>query len=258
MIKRHFFKIFLLVFFFALQNTFANSLSAYDRLTPYEIHHYKFIGEKELYERLKQGQDLVLVDVRSAYAYQMEHIPGAISMPLVTFRQMVLNQPLPRTGIIVLYCSCPRHEAEMADDILKALGYHNAFVLKEGLPGWKSLGYKTVGTLANEPVVPYWVIGYAFNSKGKPQANVEVEVVQPQTQQLEIGSTDKNGFYALRVLFYGLTPGQQMQVVIGRDVVFYSLGEKTTPWGVRIDDHDGRMLILPKLFLKTFKEKKLM
>lgn len=218
---------------------------------------YKFIKTAELAERLKQSQDLTLVDVRSAYAYQMEHIPGAISIPLSDFKNEVTQSPLSRTGMIVTYCSCPRHEAEMAADILNAMGYHNVFVLFDGLPGWKEAKLKTVGDLANEPITPYWVIGYAKGSDGKPRAGVVVRAFQPKTQQLEIGTTNKDGFFALQNLFYGLKEGDQMQVVVGNDVIFYNLGPRTTPWGTRVDDADGRITTLPELFLKTYKEKKL-
>ncbi len=216
--------------------------------------HYQFIHIAQLRERLKQGQKIVIVDVRDPYAYLMQHIPGAVNIPLGEVKSEVTANPLPKTGMVVTYCSCPRHEAELASDILKGMGYHNIFVLYGGLPGWVKDGYRTVGELAGEPVHVYWVIGHVYNGKNQPKRGVVVRIFQPQTQQLEIGKTDKNGFYAISLRFYGLMPGSQLQAFLGSDVIYFSAGAETKPWGTLINDDDGRVKVLARQFLPTFRK----
>lgn len=216
--------------------------------------HYQFLHIAQLRERLKQGQKILIVDVRDPYAFLMQHIPQAINIPLGEVKSYVTSNPLPKTGMVVTYCSCPRHEAELAAAVLNGMGYHNIFVLYGGLPGWVKDGYHTDGELAGEPVHVYWVVGHVYNGKNQPRRGVVVRIFQPQTQQLEIGKTDKNGFYAISLRFYGLMPGSQLQAFLGADVVYFSAGPQTKPWGTLINDYDGSVKIISRKFLSTFKK----
>ncbi len=218
---------------------------------------YHYIKAKELRHRLTHHQHLVLFDVRSAYAYQNEHIKGAISLPLPEIRTSSALASIPTNQMIVTYCSCPHHLAQMAADVLGTIGYHHVFVLDEGLPGWKSAGYPMEGTLANKPVSIYWIIGYVFAPAHKPVQGLEIRVLQPATEQLEFGKTGNDGFYAIRLPFYGLKPGDQLQVSFGGDTIFFSAGEKTNPWGIRVDDEMSHIVLLPNQFLHTFKSRRL-
>ena len=38
----------------------------------------------DLFEELKNNEDIVVVDARSSQAYELEHIPGALHFPHVT------------------------------------------------------------------------------------------------------------------------------------------------------------------------------
>lgn len=61
-----------------------------------EITTNEFAGE------LEQGNDILVVDVRMPWDYQVSHIPGAISIPLATLPQRYSELPTDRD--IVLYC----------------------------------------------------------------------------------------------------------------------------------------------------------
>lgn len=217
----------------------------------------QYISVKKLHADLARGSHFTILDVRSTYAYQMEHIKNAESLPLQEITYSSVLSSIPKNTPIVTYCSCPHHLAEMAYQILKQKGYASVWVLDEGIPGWKKENYPLEGTLANKPVTLYWVIGYAYGPGHAPKKGAEVRVYQEKTQQLEIDKTDAHGFYAMALRFYGLSPGDSLQASIGGDTIFFTIGSKTKPWGTRIDDDNSEVLLKEKEFLKTFKSKKL-
>jgi rhodanese-related sulfurtransferase len=56
-----------------------------------------------LRDRLDAGDDIVVVDARSAGEHAQEHIPGAISLPLSELEARM--DELPRDQEIVFYCT---------------------------------------------------------------------------------------------------------------------------------------------------------
>lgn len=61
------------------------------------------ISVEELKERLDNGEEIVVVDTRSTSSYDIEHIPGAISMPSTNIESPLDELPLDQE--IVLYCT---------------------------------------------------------------------------------------------------------------------------------------------------------
>jgi rhodanese-related sulfurtransferase len=91
----------------------------------------------ELLEGLRAGR-VILLDVRPAEEYQAGHIPQAISLPLSTLEERLVD--LPRDQEIVAYCRGPYCVfADEAVAILRAQGYQ-ARRLEEGVPDWRRLG----------------------------------------------------------------------------------------------------------------------
>jgi rhodanese-related sulfurtransferase len=68
------------------------------------------IGAQELWARLQQGKDLLLVDVRSQMEYDDTHLPGAINLAWER-EEDILEQAvalgLSKAREIVAYCSSP-------------------------------------------------------------------------------------------------------------------------------------------------------
>jgi len=217
----------------------------------------QYISVKKLHADIAEGRHYLIFDVRSAYAYQMEHIKGAQSLPIQEISYASVLTSLPKNTTIVTYCSCPHHLAEMAYQVLKQRGFTSVWVLDEGIPGWKKEKYPLEGTIANKPFTVYWVIGYVYGPNHVAKSGVEVRAYQEKTQQLEIDKTDAHGFYAMQLRFYGLEPGNQLQGVFGGDTVFFTVGPKTDPWGTRIDDDNAQVMVKQEEFLKTYKSKKL-
>jgi 3-mercaptopyruvate sulfurtransferase SseA len=61
------------------------------------------IAPRVLKDRLDAGDDILVVDARSAAEYAEQHIPGAISLPLSELEARM--DELPRDREIVFYCT---------------------------------------------------------------------------------------------------------------------------------------------------------
>jgi len=100
----------------------------------------------DLFEMLKNGEDVVIVDARAKDAFDNEHIPNAISFPHRIISAETTAH-LNRTSTYVVYCSGIGCNASTHGALkLTKLG----FTVKEligGLEWWKKDGYQTEGNL---------------------------------------------------------------------------------------------------------------
>jgi rhodanese-related sulfurtransferase len=98
----------------------------------------------DLRAALDDGQDVVVVDGRSAAAYETEHIPGAINLPHRSISEESLAG-LSRDSLYVAYCDgigCNASTKTAAK--FAALGFRVKELLG-GLDWWKRDGYATEG-----------------------------------------------------------------------------------------------------------------
>lgn len=96
-------------------------------------------GPRSSVEEVRKLVNPLLVDVRGAAAFRLEHLKGAISIPSSELL-MHLDQ-LPRDRNIVFYCTCPNeHLSAMASSQLVSKGYPHAVALIGGLAAWKAAG----------------------------------------------------------------------------------------------------------------------
>lgn len=109
-------------------------LGARDSLQP--------VTQADLLRRLKQKEDLVILDVRPAEEYAAGHLPTAVSIPLAELRRRLRD--LPRDKEIVAYCRGPYCAfAHKAIRVLQQAGF-KARRLEEGLPEWKAAGLPVI------------------------------------------------------------------------------------------------------------------
>lgn len=99
----------------------------------------------DLSEALKRGDNVVVVDARSAEAYAEQHIPSAINLPHRTMSEATTRH-LDKNCVYVSYCDgigCNAstkgalHLAELGFQVKELLG---------GLDWWRRDGYATEGT----------------------------------------------------------------------------------------------------------------
>jgi len=100
------------------------------------------VGRSELLRRLKQGDDVLVLDVRPAEEYAAGHLPRAVSIPLTELRRRL--RELPRSKEVVAYCRGPYCAfADKAVRVLHQAGFR-ARRLEDGLPEWRAAGLPVV------------------------------------------------------------------------------------------------------------------
>jgi rhodanese-related sulfurtransferase len=99
------------------------------------------LGEERLPTVLAWGESVLWVDARSADEYRADHVPGAISLNLESWDELLpnfLDQWSPDKKVVV-YCSAATCELshEVAERLRKS-GITSVFVLKGGWEAWKT------------------------------------------------------------------------------------------------------------------------
>ena len=103
------------------------------------------IDSWDLNDSLNRGEDIKVIDARSAEAYQAEHIPDSINLP---HRNMSpeSTQNLDKETLYVTYCDGIGCNASTKGAYnLTKLGF-KVKELMGGLDWWKRDGYRTEGT----------------------------------------------------------------------------------------------------------------
>jgi rhodanese-related sulfurtransferase/DNA-binding transcriptional ArsR family regulator len=102
------------------------------------------VTREELARRLRDGDRLVVLDVRPAAEHAAGHLPGAVSIPVGELRRRLAELPGDRE--VVAYCRGPycafAHEAVA---VLREAGF-SARRLEDGLPEWEAAGLAVTRT----------------------------------------------------------------------------------------------------------------
>lgn len=95
---------------------------------------------KELFD----NGNVLFVDARSHEKYEEGHIPGAVSLPVGQFDELIgsfLDQHAAARSIVT-YCSGRTCEdSHHLAQLLLASGFDNVRVFIDGFPGWEAEGY---------------------------------------------------------------------------------------------------------------------
>jgi rhodanese-related sulfurtransferase len=92
---------------------------------------------------LDAGEKIVFVDLRSTSDFQKSRLPGARSIPISELQTRY--QEIPKSGRVILYCSCPPGGVDESYSYLslRGKGYRNVSVLQEGFSGWLKGNFPT-------------------------------------------------------------------------------------------------------------------
>ena len=85
------------------------------------------------------------VDARTREFFAQGHIPGAIRLQLEDFQKGVPSKLalMPRENQTIVYCAGGHcDESERVAEQLEGSGYSRIFIIHDGFPGWKSMGYE--------------------------------------------------------------------------------------------------------------------
>lgn len=100
-------------------------------------------------EEAKQAfdnQSATFIDSRKMESYEAAHIPGAFKIELHDFstRDPQVLMLVPRDSNIIVYCNGGNcDESVKVAEMLNNSGYKKVYVLHDGLPGWKAMGWPT-------------------------------------------------------------------------------------------------------------------
>lgn len=114
------------------------------------------ITANQVKERLDQGDQLTLVDIRERDEWVQGHIPDAAFVPR-GFLELQIEQHQPdRSAPVVVYCAGGVRSALAARN-LQEMGYENVYSLIGGFNGWKnaSLPFKVPQVLTEEQRIRY-------------------------------------------------------------------------------------------------------
>lgn len=100
------------------------------------------IDPADLYDALKNRQNIIVIDTRSAQSFAQEHIPGAINIPHRTMT-VETTRHLDKSALVVTYCDGIGCNASTKGALnMVKLG----FTVKEligGIAWWKADGFVT-------------------------------------------------------------------------------------------------------------------
>lgn len=88
----------------------------------------------QLSERLANGDDLVLIDVREPFEWSAGHIDGATHIPMSQIPQRL--QEIPRDREVVMICRSGGRSAHVQDHLIRAQGYTRVMNLVGGMQRW--------------------------------------------------------------------------------------------------------------------------
>jgi len=120
------------------------------------------ITAEELYEKISQKTDLIIIDTLPKELFEQRHLPGAQNACVfqVTFLLEVEAIVPDRNREVVLYgSSWASQDSVTAAEKLVRLGYSKVFALTGGLAAWREAGYPLEG---NDPysvdhaITSYW------------------------------------------------------------------------------------------------------
>lgn len=162
------------------------------------------------YEKGMIGKTVWVVDSRPVGKYNAGHIPGATSLPLDRLKQepaSVEKLAIPKASKVIFYCA--GRECTLSVDsaeIFRKLGYSDALVYRNGVPGWNQ---KMQPLLAEEAFVKKGNVILVDTAPGKET------IVSASNKTIQLSLDELKGDKGKAIL--GQLSKNAPLVVIGRD-----------------------------------------
>jgi rhodanese-related sulfurtransferase len=101
------------------------------------------VSMKVIDERWKR--DVLWIDARITEQFELEHVPGALSLNEQNFDSMLfdhLEKLQDNTKPVIIYCGTEKCQSsrKIKDALIERLPLENVFVLKGGWQAWKQSG----------------------------------------------------------------------------------------------------------------------
>ena len=115
--------------------------TAYQYLKPKEKRNYASLSVEESFDRLKESNDVYIIDVRRRDEFKKSHLRNAKNIPLNDFKDR-LNK-IPRNKDVLIYCETGARSIR-AVRYLEVSGHEHILHMKQGMRGWRKAGYPSV------------------------------------------------------------------------------------------------------------------
>lgn len=137
---------------------------------------WKEISPKRVYDLLKEGSGLWLIDVRGEAAFERAHIEGAVNIPAAALGGKRFP---PQKLLVVADNSLGGLQAREAAEVLVKNGHQRVFVLDGGIGAWRREGLPMVG--ASEA----WELAQVMPGELKAaiEAGVKVEILDLREEE---------------------------------------------------------------------------
>ena len=99
-----------------------------------------YIIVEELIKKMKAGENILLIDVRTAMEYNSGYINGAVWIQRGILEWFISEETNDENALIILYCRKDNRSAICTKELLK-IGYKNVYTLKGGVEEWIKEGY---------------------------------------------------------------------------------------------------------------------
>jgi rhodanese-related sulfurtransferase len=83
---------------------------------------------------LDKKEKVFFVDLRTPKEFQQKRLPGARSIPISELEKRLTE--IPKTGRVILYCTCRPGDDSYAYFLLRDNEYNNVSVIEDGFDGW--------------------------------------------------------------------------------------------------------------------------
>lgn len=104
--------------------------------------HVKNISAVSAFQLMDSANTLVL-DVRESKAFEKEHLPGAVSVPIGDLDKRLDEFANYKAEKIIVYCNDGSTRGPRATDALNKAGFSDARNLKGGIEAWRQSKFKT-------------------------------------------------------------------------------------------------------------------
>ena len=108
---------------------------------------WKMIASERVYDMVKEGSGLWLIDVRSAHSFGVGHIEGSIN---ITSMELKAKRFKKNKMLVLADTSLGLRNAKEAAVILVKKGQENVFVLDGGIGAWEEAGLPVAGKSPRE------------------------------------------------------------------------------------------------------------
>lgn len=182
------------------------------------------IKAKDALKQMQSKTPPIVIDVRSRYEYDQEHIKGAISYPYENIR-MNNKFTFAKNKTLICYCGCPHHLSGLSAEILINHGYKNVKVIDEGFWVWKQLKYPVaVGKSGPARKTSMEIRGQIHTAQGAPVSGRDIFLRHQASGQLEATRTNAQGKFVMHLHFSGVKPQDAVQFSLDQQQI------KTLPY----------------------------